>query len=288
MKPQLSDEGESILEKNLVWILGSPRSGTSWLALELLSYNTISINEMHFTDHFGIGLVIQNRFIRIFDMRKNQPDYFFSDKYNEIWKFYLRKLILQRIYAQIKNLSKKIIIKEPEADGGSADLISEFLPSARLIILLRDGRDILDSIRGARQKGSFMVKSKEVTVLTQSQRLQFIDTRAKKWIALVESLMKAYHNHSKNLCILVKYEDLRKNTFDEVKKIYKFLEIDISEKELVKIVEKFTFENLPDEVKGKGKFHRAASPGLWKENFDEEEKELMEKIMGPTLRKLGY
>jgi len=38
---ELTLEEESILEKNLVWIFASPRSGTQWLGTQLLEYNTI-------------------------------------------------------------------------------------------------------------------------------------------------------------------------------------------------------------------------------------------------------
>ena len=51
---------------------------------------------------------------------------------------------------------------------------------------------------------------------------------------------------------------------------------------------KFTFENLHPEQKGPGKFARSASPGKWRDNFSEEEKKVLEKIMGPLLRILGY
>jgi len=40
--------------------------------------------------------------------------------------------------------------------------------------------------------------------------------------------------------------------------------------------------------KGKGKFRRFASPGKWKENFSNDEKEVMNNILKDTLQKMGY
>ena len=87
---------------------------------------------------------------------------------------------------------------------------------------------------------------------------------------------------------MVKYEDILKNTFGELEKLYKFLEIEISTQEIQKIVQKYDFKKIPEDQKGPGKFHRSASPGKWKEHFSEEEKNTLNVIMGDTLKKLGY
>jgi len=100
--------------------------------------------------------------------------------------------------------------------------------------------------------------------------------------------METLENHKKELQYLVKYEDLRKNTFDELKKIYEFLGMKIDDGELEKIIEKYSFEKIPKEQKGSGKFYRSAQPGKWKENFTDEEVALIEEIMGSTLKKLEY
>ena len=104
----------------------------------------------------------------------------------------------------------------------------------------------------------------------------------------MEVLLKVYNERPNQLCHKVKYEDLLKNTEEELSKLYKFIEVNISKNEVKELIEKYRFENIPNEKKGKGKVTRFATPGKWKENFSEEEKTMMEEIMGPTLRKLGY
>ena len=47
-------------------------------------------------------------------------------------------------------------------------------------------------------------------------------------------------------------------------------------------------ENVPKKFKGKGKGIRSAQPGKWKEGFTDNEKELMNMIMGEYLKTLGY
>ena len=88
--------------------------------------------------------------------------------------------------------------------------------------------------------------------------------------------------------LLIKYEDLRLNTYKTLKQIYQFLKIKIENDELKKIITKYSYENIPETNKGKGKFVRTAEPGTWKKNLTSEEKIIMEKIMLESLKTLGY
>jgi len=46
--------------------------------------------------------------------------------------------------------------------------------------------------------------------------------------------------------------------------------------------------NSPAEHRGPDKIFRAAQPGLWRENLSADEQEVVEGVMGPKLRELGY
>ena len=87
---------------------------------------------------------------------------------------------------------------------------------------------------------------------------------------------------------MVKYEDLRKNTLTEMKKIYQFLGNNATDEELKKLKEKNDFEKIPASLKGKGKFNRTALVGGWKNNFSENEQKLMNTIMSDTLKQFDY
>jgi len=290
-KKELSSQDELALEKNLVWIFGSTRSGTTWLATQLLSHNTSLIDEFRINLH--LGAYANGMPIGTTEMVRSQdrPDYFFSFVFKNSWRFYLRKLILNRIYSQIGDLSKKIIIKEPTAGEIGVETLSDCLPNSKIIWLLRDGRDVVDSqvdaiTYGFSKEGRF--GSDHLYTLKEAQRLDFIGDRAKLWVKIMEVLGKAYENHPNESKFLVRYEDLRKNTAEELQKIYKFLEINIDRNTIKKFVWKFSFENIPEKDKGKGKNRRIATPGKWKENFSLNESALLGKIMNETLQKLGY
>jgi len=286
---ELSDLQESILEENLVWIFGSPRSGTSWFALELLSHQTIAIDQPHITEHLGaphVG-ILDLTISRWLDQYRDIDSYIFSNKYKKTWLHYLRKLILNRIFAQTNTIEKKVILKEPSVASG-ADIITECLPKSKIIFLARDGRDVIDSILDARQKDGFMTIEGNVSPVSKEKRSQFIETRAKLWVSLIENLLKTYEQHPKNLRMLIKYEDLRESTFEILKKSYEFIGIEITQDQLQNLIDKFSFDAIPEEKKGTGKFARSATPGLWKEHFSDHEIKIMVDITGDTLQKLGY
>lgn len=286
---KLTEEQESMLEKNIVWMFGYPRSGTSWLARDLLSYNTVMLNEPLIGRHLAYTLPKRIDMIRDIDFFKSQPRYFFTEKYKDTWLYYLRKLILNRIYAQFETFSKMIIIKEPNGSDG-ADILSECMPNSKIIVLLRDARDIMDSQLDAAKEGSkFQVKF-HVKPLpnTRGRRSLFIKNSSDAWVRVINIVMKAYENHNKSLRHLLKYENLRYNTFEELKKIYQFLEVEIPQEDLIQIVNKYSFENIPKSKKGAGKVQRTATPNRWKNVFSSEEQEVMNTIMEPTLKKLGY
>ena len=289
---QLSAEEEDILEKNIVWVIGSSRSGTTWLATQLLSYDTHVINETRISRHLGRLFGNPEHLESEIESEQHRKDYFFSLELKKNWMFHLRKFILNRIYAQFNNINKKIIIKEPSADDIGFTIISECLSNSKIIFVKRDGRDVLDSqidanIHGFSKGGRFESKVHRKP-LSPENRLNFIKNRAYFWVKVMENLIMAYENHPDELKISVSYENLRKNTFQEILRIYQFLQIKIESSKLEEIINKSSFENVPSENKGKGKFIRSASPGKWKDNFSQEEQKIMNDVMEETLNKVGY
>ena len=87
---------------------------------------------------------------------------------------------------------------------------------------------------------------------------------------------------------MLKYEDLLTDTFTELKKVYEFIGVEISEDELKNIIDLYDFKKIPQFEKGPGKFNRSASLGGWRQSFNSKEQDLMHSIMKKTLNSLGY
>ena len=224
------------------------------------------------------------KFERIIDLQRSNPHYFFSQQHKNNWIPYLRKLILARIFSEIQNMSNKVIIKDPVGSIGT-DIISTCLPKSKLIFLVRDGRDVLDSRMDMHKPYSWGGLQQFTNT---HEKLLAIAYYSKLWVSNMTDIAKGFSSHESSLKLLIKYEDLKKNTFGETKKIYDFIGTKISDEELRKIIEYHDFKNIPNFDKGSGKFNRTAKVGGWKENFSYEEKKLMNEIMNDTLKKYGY
>lgn len=285
----LTASEEESLEAKLVWVTGSPRSGSTWLTHRLLKHpENILWNEPLIGHHLGSltiqqdALVLQQK--RAIDLDVHTADYFFSEQHKNNWLPALRTLILARAYSLARSVTKNVIIKEPNGSMGM-DIIMGALAKAKLILLLRDGRDVIDSRIDMHSPGAWVNLT---PIATKRERLLHIKLFARIWNKSTSVVLQAYNSHDPALRILVKYEELRTNTFSELKKIYRFLNIMINEEDLHAVVERYDFKQIPDAQKGEGKFNRTAKIGGWGDNFSEDEKELMNSIMGETLTELGY
>lgn len=286
---EMNQDEEKELEENLVWILASPRSGTTWLSKNLLSYNTHILNEFNITKHLGTGATFMGNKKTFMNIQGKRRDYIFSLEYKDTWVYYLRKLVVNRIYSQFNDTSKKVIIKEPAIAGILT--VSQIFPNSKIIFIVRDGRDIVDSqldgrVHGFEKGGRF--QGKTFPILNKKNREVFIKNSSENWVRITQEILETHEKHDKNKCYLVKYESLLYDTLTELEKIYDFLNIKISKNDLEKIVNESKFEKIPTELRGKGKFFRAANPGYWKENFNIKEKGLMNSIMRDTLQRLEY
>ena len=85
---------------------------------------------------------------------------------------------------------------------------------------------------------------------------------------------------------LVRYEELRADTLGSMRRIYSTLGVTVNEEELARVVEEHSWENIPQEEKGEGKFYRKASPGSWREDLTPEQADMVEKVTAPLLKEL--
>jgi hypothetical protein len=68
-----------------------------------------------------------------------------------------------------------------------------------------------------------------------------------------------------------------------MRRIYSTLGIVVDEEELSRVVEKHSWENIPEEQKGEGKFYRKATPGGWREDLSPEQARIVEEATRPLL-----
>ena len=221
--------------------------------------------------------------LRLNDLRADDANYFFSRRYRDAWAPPLRRLILRRLQAQVGRRHSYAVLKEPHGSQG-ADVLMSLLPRSRLIFLLRDGRDAIDSAFHAAQPGSWGASQLPGFVIRD--RDAFIKDRAHAWLCRTAATQRAYNAHDPRLRMLVRYEELVSEPAPTMRSLAGWLGLEDSG--IQEAVERTSFDRLAPDRRGAGQFARAARPGLWRENFNDEEKGVLETIMGSKLRELGY
>ena len=268
--------------ENFVWIFCTGRSGSTWLA------SMMEDVEGHAMWNEPLVGALFGEFYYVRAAHKKGGVSIMGRPYRNVWLRSIRSFVLDGATARYPELADGgcLVIKEPHGSIG-APLLMEALPESRMVFLVRDPRDVAASALDGQRAGSWTSKhrrwegkKKETTADTAPDA--FVSKRAKLYLRDVGNSKEAYDAH-KGRKVLIKYEDLRSDTLATMKRVYSELGIPIDEGELVRVVEKHSWEMIPEENKGEGKFYRKASPGGWREDLTEEQVEIVERITAPLL-----
>jgi LPS sulfotransferase NodH len=283
------------LERKLVWILGSPRSGSTWLYRLLLSPPTVvGIHEPLIGMHVGLfasvmGGVPVARTLerpRIIDLR-DDDEYVFAAAHVDTWAPALGRMMLCRFADRVPRQARHCVVHEPNGSEG-ADAIMRAVPRSRLLFLVRDGRDVVDSMVDASRSGTWLDEAFGLGEDRQGEaRLAYVSEQAARWRIRTEVVQRAYDHQPAGLRHLVRYEDLLADTVGELTKIYRWLDLE-EPPDLADRVAAKAFAAMPATNRGPGKFYRAATPGLWREHLTPQEQQVCAGIMGRTLETYGY
>ena len=289
------------MERHTVWMVGSPRTGTTWLLNLLRAHQRIkTLDEPLIGAHLGfpasatVGTVARHpragEASRAVDVFAGHDDYFFSTKYEHAWRAPLRHLLLTRMLAQFADLGGRVgtdylVVKEPHGSE-AADILVSTLPQSRLLIVVRDPRDVVDSILDAVRPGGWA--SDVATVEEDAEtRARFVEDYTLLWLERTRVVLTARDQVGPERHLLLRYEDLLADAGQGVRAILGWLELD-APPQLDEHIARLSFDQLSPEAKGPGQFARAATPGMWRSNLHPREQEIVNGITQPMLRELGY
>jgi hypothetical protein len=293
--PGRTDDELEALESKLVWIFGSPRSGSSWMLRLLTGQPDIApVNESYLGAHLvPVGGEVEAGEYYEHGERAGDASYFFARDYMPVLLPLLHELVLRGFDNQLRHMGfdpvpRWVVIKEPNGSH-AADTIVSLLPRSRMLFLLRDGRDVVDSILDAMLgSDSWWAERTRQLGRPPQERLAFVVQHSELWVRRTMASQRAFESLPEEQRLLVRYEGILADTPAQLRRIFDWLALDVSEKKLAAIVDRHAFESAPRDRRGPGKPMRAATPGLWRENLTEDEQRTMHEIMGSKLAELGY
>ena len=263
--PVSEKEGYPNPEK-FVWIFGSGRSGSTWLASMMGSFR-------------GHEVWFEPRISEVFGTRSSKrgegTNFVFSDLYEETWLPWVRQLVLDGARVRFPDLSEDYLVIK-DIGGSGAKVLSEALPESRLILLVRDPRDVVASWIDANREGGWRAQGKGGA--RHARQL------ARTYLQVVRGAVQAYDSHEGPKAV-IRYEELISDAPAAIRDLYGSLGMALDEKELGRVVRDHSWENIPEEKKGEGKFYRKAKVGSWREDLRPEETRLVKKITAPILKR---
>lgn len=309
-------------ESRLVWMLGSPRTGSTWL-LRLLIHPlylaetptgvnaplnargkpaVVPLDETRLLDHltpharaFALGQEAAAQLDPgahvLTGVLGERPTYFFSDEYSGDWGPAVRALVLARLRVQVERAARElglesphVVIKEPQSHG--AELLMSLLPRSRLLFLMRDGREVLRSQIALRTPGGRLAEAASAPSDERGRR-RFVAQQSRRWVQRMRSVQAAYDGHSPELRMKLRYEDLIADTEGELRRLTDWIGLGRTDGQLRAAIDAERARPRPSATGRKSALETGErDPRQWE--LSAEERQLADEVMGPTLTALGY
>jgi Sulfotransferase family len=285
-------------EDRLVWIMGSSRSGSTWLLRMLAELEeTVPIDDPHIGHHLGLWRPIplawasaseEPELTTLAELKRDKPGYFFADRYASTWRPRLRDLIAARFAAQAAESGRPcplLIVKEPGSQA--AGLLMSLFPRSRLVFLLRDGRDVVESWLAAYREGAW-AQEEGAFPLAEHGREAFIRWQAAVWTYRTRAVATAYAAHEPARRALVRYEELLEDPAEALHRICGAAGVEAGRAELERIAATHDIDVVPSSERGPDQPVRTGRPGGWRHSLSAAERQALLEEMGPELARFGY
>jgi len=289
------------LEKSAIWLFSTARSGSTWLAIDVLC----SDGRTRPVDESGIGRMFAplqwdaERFfepeLRHLESDLQAPPIFerafanpaqetqiFSRHNFDFYHRMLRDMTLEHVLNEWGMVGyDRLVFKMPN-DSHAADLIMRSFPESHMIFLIRDGRDVIRS--------RFSPYASPILAETGDARLRSyaIAYYSHFWNFQVDIMRAAFEAHPEHLRIRVHYEELRQNPLSAIGALFRHLGRETRQDELVQLAERTRIENVPAADRGPDKPRQNGIVGGYRDFFRDDEIATMNAIMGPNLVRYGY
>ena len=268
-------------DKLFIFIIGCPRSGTTWLQA-MLGQNpkVCTLSELKLFDFYTASWIKAWRDQMEIQKRGNLtglPIVWTEDDFYEFLREFLRKIYT--LVLKTKPGASVIIDKTP-AYALYVEDINRLVPNCRFIHVLRDGRDVGLSLRAA-SKG-----------WGNGWAPDDIEAAGQMWKKMVLGAKSAEKFRGRYLEI--QYEEILSNGPKALKDVYDFIGIPTDIQELEKLIHDNTIEKMRQK-QGEGKtlyrandFFRKGSSGQWRDAMTPTDRYRFDKVSGDLLRELGY
>jgi hypothetical protein len=280
-----SEQATGINPENVVWIFCTARSGSTWMRSML-----DDLLDGEVWEEPKVGRLFGEFYSRAKPTQLGRTNYVLGEPTREAWTGALRDFVLRTAWASHPSVTPEryLTVKEPGGAVG-APLLMAALPESRMVLLVRDPRDFAASVLDATRKGGWMQEGMDEWArrdLDSEKDVQrYLRALSRQYVRQMGNGKRAFDAHDGRK-IMVRYDDLRTRTLGTMRDLCAALELPVTEQRLAQVVDKHSFENIPQRERGEGKFYRKATSGGWKDDLTPEQAKIVEDITAPLINEL--
>jgi hypothetical protein len=280
--PEGKERATGVNPANVVWIFCTARSGSTWMRSML-----DDLLDGEVWEEPKVGRLFGEFYSRAKPTQLGRTNYVLGEPTREAWTAALRDFVLRTAWASHPTVTPEryLIVKEPGGAVG-APLLMAALPESRMVLLVRDPRDFAASVLDATRKGGWMQEGMDEwarrDLESEKDVQRYLRALSRQYVRQMGNGKKAFEKHDGRK-IMVRYDDLRTRTLDTMRDLCAALELPVTEQRLAEVVNKHSFENIPQRERGEGKFYRKATSGGWKDDLTPEQAKSVEDITAPLI-----
>jgi len=272
--------------ENILFIVGSPRSGTTWVQKILGSHPSIVT-----TQESEIFTTFVNPVMRRYRTQLKNPSGRGGTGLPCYWtELEFRNLMRNIFYSMIKQVpeynGRKLFVEKTPSHALVIDIIHEILPKAKYIHIIRDPRNVASSMIAASKSWG---KNWAPNNIIQAGIM---------WRKHTRSAVRSLRKVPKNCQISIKYETLCKDVLSTANQLFSFCEVEIAEKELgiiIKNANSFSIKKFGEFGKAHGcnvddpkDFIRFPKKGEWRDDIGILRGFLLSLLLRKEMNEFGY
>jgi hypothetical protein len=267
--------------KEFVFIIGAPRSGTTWLQTMLGAHPQVATAvELTLYNKYAAAWIRtwqqEARYMERGDRHQGLPFLWAEeDLYGFLQEFVLR--VYGRLLARNPQATH-VLDKHPGYSWHVHD-IHRLLPKARFIHMIRDGRDVAVSMVAARKRAGFGRRSIQASSIA--------------WKEMVLAARRAKRFEGRYL--EVRYEDLLDRGLDTLNSVFSFCELPVRSEFLRSILREHQFDRMKAKrqspvrgLKTSRGHYRTGQAGSWRKDLGPVKRCIFDREAGHLLCELGY
>ncbi len=289
---QLSQQLVEVSNKNIFFIVGVAKSGTTWLQNLLNGHPDINCQgESHLINHLLPAMMEvisqQNHIVRRKNKMLEQEENGYPIFKQQHAVHLARTAIYLMLHAQANGDDVKYIgEKTPDNINHMEQIVSHLIPQAKFIHIIRDGRD------GAVSGWHHIFRDSPTWAKENFPRFSlYAQTFAEQWrkeIILAKQFEQKYPNHY----FETRYELLHSQPEQAVQQLLAFLGADNGPTSVASCLQAGHFAQYSDgRAQGEENqlsHYRKGVVGDWQNTFDDHSTQLFHQIAGDLLSDLGY